>query len=91
MSAGNEITEMWREIHAEEQAKREARKVANLAVLRATTIPFEYRNFGDVVLLRNKSYPGLDFYPGTNKWKVGARFMLGDAHELVLWLKRRAL
>ena len=90
-NAINETTELWRSIHQEEQAKRAARKEANLAILRGTTIPFEYRNFGDVVLLRNKAYPAVDFYAGTNHWKVGGKNMMGDAHQLVLWLKRRAL
>lgn len=87
----NEVTEMWREIHAEEQTKRHERKEKNLAILRETTLPFEYRNQGDVVLVRVAGYPKVDFYPSTNKWKFGERYILGNAYTFVLWLKKRSM
>lgn len=91
MSAVNEATEMWAEIRREEQEKAQKRKAANLAVLRASVIPFQIRNDGDVVLVRDKGYPGLDFWPSKNKWSVGGRTMMGDAGALIEFLKRRAL
>ncbi|ADX42575.1 hypothetical protein [Tetrasphaera phage TJE1] len=91
MSAATDTALMYEELRREQQEKGQVRKEANLRVLRGTTIPFEFRNGGDVVILRNKHYPAVDFYPTKNKWTVGTRTVLGDAHEFVLWLKRRAL
>lgn len=91
MSATSDTALLYQALHQEQQEKGQARKEVNLKVLRGTTLPFEFRNGGDVVLLRNKHYPAVDFYPTKNKWTVGTRTMLGDAHEFVLWLKRRAL
>jgi len=90
-NAPNEVTEMWKEIHQEEQQKGEARKASNLVILRASTLPFQYRNGGDIVLIRNKAYPAIDFWPTRNKWRVGDRNMLGDAQALIDFLKRRAM
>lgn len=91
MMAVNETTQMWSEIHQEQAEKRRARKEVNLSILRATTISFEYRNGGDVVLLRDKAYPSIDFWPSTNKWRVGSKYGMGDALALVKMLKRRAM
>lgn len=91
MSAATDTALMYEDLRREQQEKGQVRKEANLKVLRSTTIPFEFRNSGDVVILRNKHYPAVDFYPTKNKWTVGTRTVLGDAHEFVLWLKRRAL
>ncbi len=91
MNTINETTEMWRDIHQEQAEKRRLRKDVNLSILRATTIPFEYRNGGDVVMLRNRAYPSLDFWPSTNKWLIGSKYGLGDATALVDMLKRRAM
>lgn len=87
----NETTQMWAEVHAEQAEKRRLRKEVNLSILRATTIPFEYRNGGDVVMLRHKAYPAIDFWPSTNKWLIGAKPGMGDANALVELLRRRAL
>lgn len=91
MTAVNETTAMWSDFRAEQAEKRRIRKEANLSILRSTTIPFEYRNGGDVVMLRNKAYPVIDFWPSTNKWLIGAKYGMGDAAALVEMLKRRAL
>ena len=91
MTAVNETTQMWKDYHAEQAEKRSIRKEANLAILRATTIPFEYRNGGDVVLLRSTSYPAIDFYPSTDRWKIGSKPGTGDASALVELLRRRAM
>lgn len=92
MSAPNEDTAMWAAFRTDKQQAARARKEANLAILRASTIPFQFRNGGDVVLLRGFGYPSLDFYPTKNKWYAGSgRETHGDASALVEWLKRRSL
>jgi hypothetical protein len=87
----NETTEMYREIRQDEQKKHADRKEANLSVLRASTLPFKFQNAGDVVLVRHRGYPAIDFWPTVNKWRVGDRYMMGDAQALIDFLKRRAL
>ena len=87
----NETTQMWNEIHQEEAQKGQERKEKNLLILRASTLPFEYRNDGDVVMVRDKGYPAIDFWPTKNKWRIGTRYMLGSADDLIDFLKRRAM
>jgi hypothetical protein len=87
----NEESEFWREVNQAQAEARAKRKTANLAILRASTLPFIYRNNSDVVLVRDKGYPALDFWPNTNHWKVGNRNMAGDAQALIEFLKRKAM
>jgi hypothetical protein len=75
--------------HQQEQA-RIIRARANLAILRASTIPFIVNDVGQVKL-RDRGYPAIDFAPSQNEWLVGNRKMLGDATALIEFLKRRAI
>lgn len=86
-----DMGDLYRDLHAEERQRAEKRKAENLAILRASVIPFEYRNGGDVVLIRNRAYPSIDFYPTKNKWRVGTRYVLGSAQALLDWLRLRAM
>lgn len=86
-----DVGDLYRDLHTEERQRAEKRKVENLAVLRASVLPFEYRNGGDVVLIRSVGYPAVDFYPTKNKWRVGTRYVLGSAQQLLDWLKLRAM
>lgn len=86
-----DVGDLYRDLHAEERKRAEKRKAENLAILRASVLPFEYRNGGDVVLIRDKAYPAVDFYPSTNKWRVGTRYVLGSAQQLLDWLKLRGM
>lgn len=86
-----DVGDLYRDLHTEERERAEKRKAENLANLRASVLPFEYRNGGDVVLIRDKAYPAIDFYPSRNKWRVGTRYVLGSAQQLLDWLKLRAV
>lgn len=90
MSSANEATEMWKEVREHEKKVHEERKGKNLAILRAspTRIDILVKNGGDVLLIRDRHYPSVDFYPSTNKWKVGNRMMMGNAEALLDWLGR---
>jgi hypothetical protein len=90
-SQPNEATELWREVHQTQAEALAKRKAANLEILRASTIPFVYRNNNDCVQVRSAGYPVLDFWPSTNQWKLGNRDMMGDANALLDYLKRRAM
>ena len=85
----NEATEMWKEVHLDQQKARAMRKTYNLGVLALSDILMESRNDGDVMLIRDRRYPALDFYPSTNKWRVGAGYLMGDANALLAYLERR--
>ena len=86
----NETNQIWREVHEDQAKARAARKVKNLEVLAASTIPYETRNDGDVVLIRARGYPIVDFWPSTNKWATSGRYMMGNAESLIAWLKKKA-
>ena len=90
-NAPNEDSEMWREYHKDQSEARTRRKEANLAILRASVIPFVYRNNNDVVMVRLPGYPKVDFWTTANHWKTGNRDMKGDANALIDWLKRRVM
>lgn len=88
MSSVNEVTEMWREVHLDQQKARAMRKTWNLGVLANSDVKMEFRNDSDVVLIRDRRYPAVDFWPSTNKWKLGTRLMMGDAEALLRFLER---
>lgn len=89
MSAPNEDTAMWAAFRTDKQQAARARKEANIAILRASTIPFQFRNGGDVVLVREKGYPSVDFWPSVDKWTMNGKTTHGDASALIkaLWLQ----
>lgn len=89
MSYPNEANQLWREVHQGQAASRARRKKSNLAILRASSLPFIYRNDNDTVLMRDPRYPQIDFYCPMSKWIYNGRYVLGDAQALVEWLERK--
>jgi ribosomal protein L15E len=87
----NETTELWKEVHQSQAEARAKRKFANLEILRASVLPFTYRNDNDVVLVRDAHYPAITFWPSANHWKVGNRDMMGSASDLIDYLRRKAM
>ena len=87
----NETTDLWKEVNQAQAEARAKRKAVNLAILRASVLPFTYRNNNDVVMVRSPGYPAVDFWPSTNHWKVGNRDMMGDASALIDYLRRKAM
>ena len=85
-----DVKQAYREMVRQQESIHVARARVNLAVLRASTIPFIVDDVGQVKL-RDRGYPAIDFSPGQNKWLVGGRTMLGDAGALIEFLKRKAL
>lgn len=86
-----DVGDMWKSLHEEERVRAAERKVKNLETLRASRVPFVYQNGGDIVLIRSKGYPAVDFWPTKNRWRVGTRNMIGSAQNLLDWLKLRAM
>lgn len=91
MNTTNETTELWREVRQGQAEARARRKATNLLILRASTLPFIYKNDNDHVMVRDRNYPALDFWPSTNHWKIGNRDMMGDAQALIDFLRLRAM
>jgi hypothetical protein len=55
--------------------QRQAVKESNTKMLDAHNLPYEAKNNGTILLLRNINKPKIDYYPGVNKWKI-----IGVAH-----------
>lgn len=85
-----DVKQAYREMVKQQEQVHVTRARANLAILRASTIPFIVDDAGQVKL-RHAGYPAVDFAPALNRWTVGDRTMLGDANVLVEYLNRRAL
>jgi len=85
-----DVKQAYREMVHQQESIYLNRAKANLAILRASTIPFIVESSG-LVKVRDKGYPAIDFDPGQQVWLVGNRKMMGNATALIDWLKRRAL
>ena len=86
-----DVAQAYIEMSHQQEQTRIIRASANLAILRASTIPFIVEYGDGLIRIRDKSYPAIDFKLGQNEWLVGNRKMLGDAQALIDFLKRRAM
>jgi len=89
MSTANDVNTLWDSVNQTQAAARTRRKEKNLAILRASSLPFLYRNANDSVLIRDQRYPEADFSTLTSKWRYNGRHILGDATEFLAWLERK--
>lgn len=74
--------------------QRKENRAVNLMTLRESDLEFMERNNGDTVLFREDGYPRVDFYPGTNKWKVldkKIHYIRGNAENFIAWYKKRCV
>ncbi len=85
-----DVKQAYREMVQQQESIHVARARANLAILRASTIPFIVEPSG-LVKVRSLGYPAIDFDPGQNVWIVGNRKRMGDGQSLIDWLKRKAM
>jgi hypothetical protein len=87
----NETSEIWSDYHKEQAEARTKRKESNLAILRASVIPFLCRDDGDVVRVCSPGYPEIIFWPSLNGWRIGNINVDGTAKDLINYLQRRAM
>lgn len=80
------MKQAYRTMKREQEEAYVARARKNEAILKASLIPFI---FGDLVKVRDKRYPSIDYHPGEQKWFVGKVTMVGDAHALISFLEKR--
>lgn len=82
-----DVKQLYREMIREQEQKHVERARKNLAVLRASTLPFKFES-NDTVTVRDKAYPVVEFSPSQNRWFAKGRWVLGDAQALIDWLWR---
>lgn len=63
----SEDGDMWRQHHADRQAKRHSNRVKSTDRLTKLGFKFESKNGGAHLLMRTEQFH-LDFWPGTGKW-----------------------
>jgi hypothetical protein len=80
-----DASQQWRE-EAEREEKARLR-IASTDILRQAGVKFESRNYGTILLLRERGKPAVDLYPGTQRWRVKdcEETFSGDIREFLAW------
>lgn len=94
MSHDSEIAEWGRARREARRAERDDRDVVNRAAIKASGIP--YVDKGTMLMIREKGKAGIDFYPGTGRWRVVGRVIdrvrvptwSGGAGAFLAWYRR---
>ena len=89
MSSAIESTDLWSQVNQTQAQSRTRRKEANLAILKASRLPFIFRNANDVAQVRDERFPCVEYHLPTSKWKYHGRHILGDAQAFIDWMNRR--
>lgn len=90
MSHDSEIAEWGRARREERRSERDARDQVNRAAIKASGIP--YVDKGTMLMIRETGKAGIDFYPGTGRWRVvaggGRPTFSGGAEKFIAWYRR---
>jgi hypothetical protein len=73
------------------RTQRQALREANTKALNAGGLSYKVCNNETVLVLREANKPKVDYYPGTNKWKIVVgnpwqdHYRLGDVNTFIAW------
>lgn len=83
---------MWREHRERVKSRHQFWYEENLAILRASDIPFKLTPDGTCCLFRQEGKPKVDFYPHTGRWRVPAKHtgtFRGQAKAFLAWYAKQ--
>lgn len=80
----------WNAIQAERREKRRQNGPLNKSLIEKSGIPFESKNFGQVLVIRQPYKPTVAFYPATGKWLAeGSTVYAGGATAFIRWYSKQ--
>ena len=90
----DDMGEYWRQAKAAKQKHRASQSKGHRRILDESGLKFTEQNNGTVLLFRNSSGPGCDFWPSTGRWQwhrpgKRPRQMQGEARSFINWYKRK--